>query len=312
MPDSILKRGDNLSVDIDIGGDEFDDIEEEEVIAVDAEDVEVLEEEAIQEEPEIPEEPLRPPPQAVKKPSPWVKRILVLIVVVVLVIVAIFAVVYLGTEVSDITVALDPNDPDHPNDLRINVEVGTTGMASVAGDADLEVTYDGDVVHSSKIAIDDDGSGIKYLPFNSFIEGNGNYYVTAKYQGVESIPVEYNVDYLVEKLEIGIWDLGKNQYVVDVGTVMDGGQVKGQLNLTVYLLDDDGNYLGSDPYTELTVTEIKCTDDNTFITPTSGDSPVDVDETQYNKEYLFDQAGNYTITVEVVNTRVNPNSGSSY
>lgn len=295
-----------MSVDIDIGGNEFDDLEEE-IALVDAEDVEVLDEEVPQEQ-EVPQEPQRAPPQAVKKPSPWVKRILILIVVVVLVLVGIFAVVYLGTSVSDITVSADPNDPQYPNDLRVEVLVGATGMASIAGEADLEITYDGDVVHSSKISIDDGGSGRKYVPFNSFIEGNGYYYITAKYQGVESPPAEYEVDYLVENLDIGIWDSFNNRYIVDVGVVRQGGQLKGQLNLTTYMLDDKGNYV-DDIRAELTVVEIKLEDDPPLI---ANDELGQVNESFYTEEYTFSQAGNYTITVELENTRVNPDSDSPY
>jgi PKD repeat protein len=128
---------------------------------------------------------------------------------------------------------------------------------------------------------------------------------------VESPPVEYEVDYIVEKLEIGLWDSYNHEYVVDVGAVRQSGQVTGQLNLTVYLVDDKGNYLGSDPYTELTVTEIKLTDEPTSYI-TTGDSPVKVNESEFRKIYSFDRAGNYSITAEVMNTRVNPDSGSAY
>lgn len=286
-------EGDNLSVDIDIGGARFEDLgeEEEDVVPVEAEEVEVLEEEPI----EPPTRPLKAPPSTIKKPSRWVKPLLVVVVVIVLIIVALFAILLIGTKVSDINVALDKNDPDN---LEVTVLVSTTGMAGIAGEGDLKIEYQDDVVYSSKVNINDDGNGYKSIPYNNFVEGNGNYYVSVEYKGEKSPSAEYEVEYIVESLNIS----------VEVGKVASGGQ----LNLTVYMLDKDGNIMGDDPEAvKVTVEEIISIDDGETIT--SGDPSITTSERSIRSEYPnYSNAGKYSITVSLENTKINPNSDSAY
>jgi hypothetical protein len=285
-------EGDNLSVDIDIGGARFEDLgeEEEDVVPVDAEEVEVLEEEPI----EPPTRPLKAPPSTIKKPSRWVKPLLVVVVVIVLIIVALFAILLIGTKVSDINVALDKNDPDN---LEVTVLVSTTGMAGIAGEGDLKIEYQDDIIYNTKVNINDEGNGYKSIPYNNFVEGNGNYYVSVEYKGKESPSAEYEVEYIVESLNIS----------VEVGKVASGGQ----LNLTVYMLDEDGNIMGDDPEdVKVTVEEIVSLDDGTTIA--ENESPITTSERSHKIEFPYSRAGTYTITVSLENTRINPDSGSDY
>lgn len=110
--------------------------------------------------------------------------------------------------------------------------------------------------------------------------------------------VEYEVRYIVESMNIS----------VDVGRVLGSGQ----LNLTVIPLDKNDKQMGDDPRgATIKVDEIINLDDNSYI-PT-GDSPEDLTETSFRKEYpTYTQSGNYSITVTIENSRLNPNSGSPY
>jgi hypothetical protein len=270
-----------MTVDIDIGGSGLDEYDDEEVAPVeDLEEVEAVE--VIEDEP-LP--PQRMPPSEAKKPSVWVKRILIGVVVIVLIIVALFGFIYFRTEVSDISVSLDKSGP---NDLEVTVLMGTTGSASIAGDADLDVIYNDNVVHSSKVSVSDGGTGYASIPYNSFVEGNGNYYVQVKYRGVSSPQTEYEVRYIAETLNI----------TAEVGKVSAGGQ----LNLTVYAFDKNGKIMDDDPRgAEITIDEIKNLDNNNKIT--DGESPEDISDGYYSTSFPFSRSGDYSITVSLENTR---------
>jgi hypothetical protein len=276
-----------MTVDIDIGGSGLDEYEDEEVVPVD--DVEGLEAvEVIEEEEPLP--PQRMPPSEAKKPSMWVKRVLIAVVVIVLIIVALFGFIYFRTSVSDLNVSLIKSDP---NDLEVTVLVGTTGSASIAGDADLEITLNDVVVHSSKVSIDDGGNGYASIPYNSFVEENGYYYARVKYQGVTSPEAEYEVKYIVESLNI----------TTDVGAVSSGGQ----LNLTVFAFDKNGKIMDDDPRgAEITIEEIKNLDNNNVLA--SNEPPEDLTEGFYKANFPFSRSGNYSITVSVENFRAKSDS----
>ncbi len=286
-----------MNPDIDIGGSGLDDFEDE----GDYEDIIPIEEAEVVEAYEEPAAlPKAPPPK--KEPSKWVKRIIVIVVVIVILIVAMVSFVYFSTEVTDINVSLIRG----PETLNATALVSSSGTASVAGEADLEITYNNNQVYSSKISIDDGGTGRLNIPYDKFVVGNGNYYVSVEYKGKESNLAEYKVEYIAEKIEIGLYD------VIELGVVNDGGELNGQLNLSVHLRDYRGNLLGDEPKeAQITVNWIKCIDDGGPII-TNGDSPVTISDHDYRKEYQFPQAGNYSINVTVVNTRIDPDSNSRY
>lgn len=277
-----------MSVDIDIGGNDIDKIEDEDIFP-EEEVVEVEEVEALEEL----EEPIRPskvPPEVVKKPSPWVKRILVVTVVIVLIIVAIFAFIYFGTDVTNVTVALEP-DPDYDK-LNVSVLVGSSGMASVAGDADLEITYQDNVIYTSKVSINDDGTGKVQIPYNAFVEENGDYFIQVKYEGEESFIVTYEERYVVEDLNI----------TAEVGKVASGGQ----MNVTVTMLDKSGGMM-TPRGAEITIDEIDLIDDPD-LPIVSEEDPESVSGSNYRVQFPYDQGGNYSIRVTVENSRVKPDS----
>jgi len=283
-----------VTVDIDIGGkklvDEDEDLLDEDIVGI--EEVEVVE---TVEEPAQKPIKVAPPPAAVKKPSPWAKRILIVVVVVILIIVAIFAFVFFTTKVKNIDVQVIYSDPE---ELEVNILASATGMASIAGDADLEITYNDDVIYTTKVSLDDSGNGKTYIPYTDFVEGNGNYYIQAKYKGIESPTAEYQVQYIVESINI----------TADVARMYGSGQ----LNLTVLMLDENGDMMADTPRgVEITIDEIKNLDDDSII-PVSGSSE-DVTQSYYREEFsTYTQAGNYSITVIVENTRINPVSDSPY
>ncbi|UCE74559.1 MAG: hypothetical protein JSV56_02340 [Methanomassiliicoccales archaeon] len=288
-----------LSVDIDIGGSRLDEIEDEDVVPVEeVEEVEEVKEVEVLEGEKEPEPTTKPPAAAKKDRRVWVKRLMVGAVVVVLIIVGLIAFIYFRTEVSDVNVSLE-SDPKSDR-LNVTVLVGSTGTASIAGEADLEITYDDDVIHTSKISINDDGTGKATIPYNSFIEGNGNYYVTVEYEGVESPPAEYSVDYIVEEIEIGVWDDYSKEYKLDARVVEEGGQLKGELNLTVFM-DTDAPRAA-----EITVDEIKNTDDNSYLA--QEELPQLVTEGFYQEGFSYSQSGNYSISVTLKNSLVKSTS----
>jgi len=273
--------GEGMSVDIDIGGNDIDEIEDEDVITVEeVEEVEVLEEEK-------PVEPIKErAPPAAKKPSKWIKRILVVVVVIILIIVTLWAFVYFTTEVTNISVGLATNDPNNPDDLVVTVLVGASGSASIAGEADLKITLDDEVIYTSKVSINDDGTGTLVLPYHNFVEGNGNYYFQVEYKGKTSPLAEYKEEHIVESLSI----------TAEVGPV-DG---TGQLNLTVFLdIEPDD--------AQISVDEIRNLDDNSYIT--TGEDPESVTDTFWEAEFpSYSESGNYSITVTLENSRVKSDS----
>ncbi|UCG70221.1 MAG: PKD domain-containing protein [Thermoplasmata archaeon] len=271
-------------VDIDIGGTENDEIEDDDVIQV--EEVEVVEEvgaAGAQQEP-VAAPPMQPPPRE-KKPSPWMKRILVISVVIILLIVAVFAYVYLRTDITDISVDLTRDEPGHEDELLVTVLVGSSGSASIAGKGDLEILFNDDVVYSSKISIDDGGTGRLFVPYNSFLDGNGNYYVRIKYKDAESPLKEYKEEHIIESLNI----------TAEVGKV-DG---TGQLNMTVFLPLDPED-------AKIRVDEIRNIDNDNPITTNEPSEPIS--ETTYEDEFTFTKSGNYSFTVTIENSRVKSDS----
>jgi hypothetical protein len=277
-----------MTVDIDIGGPRLDDLEDEDVVPVeDVEEVEAVE--IVEDEPPRPQ---RAPPAAIKKPNPWVKRILVLVVVIVIILVGLWAFIYFGTRITDISVNLSEDPSNYPDSIKATALVGTSGSASVAGKGNLEVRYDEDLVYSSKININDDGTGDVDVPYNSFIEGNGNYYFQVIYEGKDSPPAIYEVDYIVESLNI----------TTEVGIVNNNGQ----LNVTVFMQDKKGKNMGSVPKgAQITFDEISLIGDSPIV---MDDGPEDVDESFLREVFSYDQSGNYTISVTVENTRVKSDS----
>jgi hypothetical protein len=286
-------------VDIDIGGKEQDEMDD--VIPV--EEVEVVEEVGVvedQAEPVV--SPPTQPQAGEKKPSPWVKRMIVIAVVIILVIVVVFGYIYLRTEVTGITVDLSHDEPGHDNEMLVTVLASSSGSAPLSGTGKIQITYDNEMIYASDISINDDGTGSLFVPYNSFLEGNGDYFVSVEYEGKESSSAVFSVDFVVESLEIGVWDDFSNEYKLDLRVVDIDTQPRGQLNLTVFMDTDDPRDV------EITIDEIKNTDDNSYIIQ-DGPSQT-VSGGSYTGEYDFSQSGNYTISATLTNSMVN--SGSNY
>lgn len=213
--------------------------------------------------------------------------------------IVIFAVIFIwvinpGEEISNIIIDLDHS---HPDNLGVNVLVDSGSVLSLAGVANLRITYQDRVVFNSEVRIDDSGNGFLSIPYSGFIEGNGEYLVIVDYRDVESPPFIYHVRHIVERLDIS----------VNVGLV-DGN---GRLLINVNLLEEDGSSMLDNPKgAQLTVSEIKLIDDGTYIT--TGDPPQNISENYYGNEYPYNKSGNYAINVSLENTRVNPDSNSPY
>jgi hypothetical protein len=280
-----------MTVDIDIGGTGLGDIDDEEVDSIeDMEDVEAVE--VVEDEPQQ-APPQKTPPSVVKKPNPWVKRIMVLGVVIVLIVVGLFAFIYFGTSITNITVGLSEDNSNFPDTLKVTALVGTTGSASVAGEGKLEISYEDDIISTSKISINDGGTGVVDVPYNSFVEGNGNYYFQVKYEGKESPPQLYEVDYIVERLNI----------TEGPGVVNNNGQ----LNVTYFMQRADGTNMKDLPKdAELTVDEIRNLDNNNKIA--DEEEPVEVDDSFIRMEFQYSKSGNYTFSASLINTRAKPDS----
>jgi hypothetical protein len=280
-----------MTVDIDIGGTGLGNIDDEEVDSIeDMEEVEAVE--IVEDVPEqIP--PQKTPPSVAKKPNPWVKRIMVVSVVVILIVVGLFAFIYFGTSITNITVGLSEDNSNLPDKITVTALVGTTGSASVAGEGKLEISYEDDIVSTSKISIDDGGTGVVDVPYNSFIEGNGNYYFQVKYEGKESPPQLYEVDYIVERINI----------TEGPGVV----NYNGQLNVTYFMQRADGNNMNDLPKdADLTVDEIRNLDNNDKIA--DDEEPEEVDDSFIRLEFDYSKSGNYTFSASLINKRVKPDS----
>ncbi len=145
--------------------------------------------------------------------------------------------------------------------------------------------------------IDKSGNGFISVPYNSFIEENGEYLLIAEYKDGVSRPKVYYVEYIVERL--------------DISANVDFVDGDGQLAINVLMLEEDGRSMRDIPKDViLTVNEIKLIDDGTYIT--HGDPPQTISESYYRNEYPYNKSGNYLINITLENTRVNPNSDSPY
>jgi hypothetical protein len=188
-------------------------------------------------------------------------------------------------EISHIYVSLSESQSNH---LDVTVLAGSNDRGSLAGDADLDITYNSNIILTSKIPINEDGTGYLNLKYNSFIEGNGNYDFQCSYRGTISPPETYNVNYLVERLSL----------FPSVGVVSD----EGQLNITTFMLEEDGRNMGSNPEDALfEITQIVNLDSNEHIQ--TQDTPVDIEESFIINEFPYNKSGNYAITAKVTNTR---------
>lgn len=241
-----------------------------------------------------------PRPYPYPKHPPWDKsRILIILAVIIVVAVVISAVIFIwiinpGNEVSTIFLDFDYSDPEN---LGVNVIVGSGNVLSLAGEADLWIFYQDTEVYNSKVRIDSSGDGFISIPYNSFVEGNGEYNFLAEYRNVESVPWIYNVGYVVELLDMDV--------VVDF--VDDGGR----LSIFINMLYEDGDSMLDNPKDViLTINEILSVDDWVYIT--SGDEPQTTSAYFLSNEYPYNKSGNYIVNISLENTRVNPDSGSRY
>jgi hypothetical protein len=218
--------------------------------------------------------------------------VIVAIVIVAIVILAAVIIFFIpdGGKITDIYVGLSESHSDY---LDVTVLVGSSSRASIAGDGDLEITYNDNVIYTSKISINDDGTGELNLPYNDFIEGNGDYFFQCKYKGKESPPATYHVGYIVENLHTD----------VDVGVVLDSGS----LDITTFMQTKEGTSVSSDPKdAEYQVTEIRNMDDGSEIQVEN--TPVDIGGSFIQMEYPYQQSGNYSISIRVENTRAKTTS----
>ncbi len=280
-----------MAVDIDIGGTGLGRMDDDEVTPVDDyEEVEAVE--------VMGEEPLPPqkaPPSAIKKPNPWVKRIMVLAVVIILIIAGLFAFIFFNTRITDIKVSFSVDDTNFPDSILVSALAGTTGSASIAGDGDLKVIYKNDVVYETKIKFDDEGTGKHRLEYNKFIEGNGNYEFEVEYRGIKGGPETYNVNYIVERINIS----------AQVGHV--GGIP--QINLTCYMQAESGLSLSGIPKGhELTIDYIKRLDDGSTIEDDYEPTAAETHDSHFEMQFDYQKSGNYTFSATVINTRAKPDS----
>jgi hypothetical protein len=221
--------------------------------------------------------------------------IAVVIVVIIVVIAGIIIIIKPGEpEISDIFVNVSSSQSD---DLLITVLAGSTSSASLAGKGEITVTYEENVVYTSRISIDDGGTGEMVLPLTSFLEGNGEYSFQARYKGKLSPPASYKVNYVVESLDIWV--------------SVEFEENEGTMKLDIFLLQEDGRSLADDLRGAIiTVNDIQLNDDGTFIA--EGDQPLEISEDFIEFEYPYSKSGNYTVNITLENTMVNPDSVSGY
>jgi hypothetical protein len=280
-----------MAVDIDIGGTGLGRMEDDEVTPVDDyEEVEAVE--------VMGEEPLPPqkaPPSGVKKSNPWVKRIMVLAVVIILIIAGLFAFVFFNTRITDIKVSFSVDDTNFPDSILVSALAGTTGSASVAGSGKLNVIYKNNEVYSTDIEFNDEGTAVHELDYNKFIEGNGNYDFEVEYRGIKGGPETYNVNYIVERINIS----------AQVGHV--GGTPK--INLTCYMQAESGLSLSGIPKGhELTIVYIKRLDDGSTIEEDYEPTAAETHDSHFEMQFDYQKSGNYTFSATVINTRAKPDS----
>jgi hypothetical protein len=280
-----------MAVDIDIGGTGLGRMDDEEVTPIE----DVAEVEAVEVVGDEPAGPPKMPPSAVKKPNPWVKRIMVMAVVIILIVAGLFAFIFFNTRITDIKVSFSVDDTNFPDSILVSALAGTTGSASIAGDGKLDVIYKNNVVYTTDIDFNDEGTGRHRLDYNKFIEGNGNYDFEVEYKGIKGGPETYNVNYIVERINIS----------AQVGHV--GGNA--QINLTCFMQAESGLSLGGIPKGhELTIDYIRRLDDNSIIEEDYEPTASETFDSHYEMEFPYQKSGNYTFSATVINNRAKPDS----
>jgi hypothetical protein len=280
-----------MTVDIDIGGTGLGKMEDDEVTPVE----DVAEVEAVEVMGEEPLPPQKMPPSAVKKPNPWVKRIMVMAVVIILIVAGLFAFIFFNTRITDIKVGFSVDDTNFPDSILVSALAGTTGSASIAGDGKLDVIYKNNVVYSTDIKFNDEGTGEHRLDYNKFIEGNGNYDFEVEYKGVKGGPETYNVNYIVERINIS----------ADVGNV---NRVP-KINLTCFMQAESGLSLSGLPKGhELTIDLIQRLDDGSRIAKDYEPTAAETHDSHFEMQFDYQKSGNYSFSATVINTRAKPDS----
>jgi hypothetical protein len=232
-----------------------------------------------------------PPDKKIKLPI----KILVILIVVIVIFAIIFVFVFNpGADISGPFIDLDYSNPDS---IGVNVLAGSGSVLSLAGTGSVRITYDNEVVFTSKVTMDDAGNGFLLIPYNDFVEGNGEYLFSANYRDTQGPPARYEVNYIVERL--------------DLNTLVEFENGEGKLTLNIYTLEDQAPHNFVDPEdVELTVNEIRRVEDGSFIT--AGGPPEMISENYVIYEYPYNRSGNYMFNVSLVNNRINPESGSPF
>jgi hypothetical protein len=216
-----------------------------------------------------------------RKPSPWIVLMTIIIVVVVIFALIFVFVINSGLEISGVFIDLDVT---HPDNLGVNVIVDSGSVLSLEGVAHLSIIYMDREVFNSRVEIDGSGNGFLSIPYNSFVEGNGEYIVRAEYKDGDSFPTTYNVEYIVERL--------------DINANVDFVDGDGELVINIYMLEEgvSGSFIIPEDAL-LTVNEIKRIDDGTYIT--AGDPSQTISESYHRIEYPYNKSGDYLINVSL-------------
>jgi hypothetical protein len=273
-----------LDINLEPEGEEYGEYPEDENIE---EGIEVVEE-PVSTEPQPEGIPLSPPPEKRKSR----KKVLLTITIVVLVILAIIIIyIYFPRAPSDVEVIATESDDGHA--LRLNALIASESATESSGKAKITISFEGKEVYSNeKWNIESNDEKIT-IPYNEFVSGNGIHAIEVEFQGVSGTTT-YDVEFVIEDVTISVFNPN-----IPVTTKVPEFTLITNFELEANALPKDA---------EVQIVEIVHKDISYQVTSGIGEWESVIGQGEYQQKVIYEESGNYTITVEIRNNDVKSDS----
>jgi hypothetical protein len=236
------------------------------------------------EEPIVPDEQMRMPPGAPKKPSR--KKPLIIAAIVFLIIVfAFIGFIFIPRPPTDIDIIATESGDGHG--MRLNALISSDSATESSGKASIKITYDGTEVYSNSNWKIDSNSDSITIPYSEFVMGNGVHNIEVEFEGV-SDSEGYNVDFVIDDVDVAGENAQLDQNPPYLPPEFD-------LKVSVDTEND------ADPKNaEIKIVSIVHKEESYQITSGIGDWE-NLEGAQFTDTLEYQQSGNYTVTVEIRN-----------
>ena len=252
------------------------------------------------------------------------RKFFVILIAIIVIIAAVFAVVLLDTDVQQVLV-LPPSQLADDTGINVEVQALLEGSGSASGEGDLVISHNGVETYSTKINFKSD-TAIKEIKYNEFVTDLGEYQITASFKGKSSDPptvfdLEEDFNFgIVEYLDIKM-KLSPDEIELYNKPYLRENDIKVHITADVKV-PNTGPPLKNpsapprDSTVKLTITHesgnVK-TYDHEFVTEFSDQITVNsttwvFDDFVYYSDGTGPGPGEYTISVEITNNMVKPDS----